>query len=64
LFITRSSSSARSIASGFMIGVTKLYFSKSNTSTLSPSSWNRSLKGQGVYIAQLAMSGFQSRAMR
>ena len=52
------------MASGFMMGVTKLYFSKSKTSTLSPSSWNRSLKGQGVYIAQLAMSGFQSRAMR
>ncbi len=29
MFITRSSNSARSIASGFMMGVTKLYFEKS-----------------------------------
>ena len=63
LFITRSSSPARSIASGFMMGVTALYFSTSNTSTLSPGSWNRSLNGAGAYIAQLARSGFQSRAI-
>ncbi len=62
--MTRSSSSARSIASGLMIGVTKLYFSKSKTCTLSPSSRNRSENGHGVYIAQLAMSGFQSSAIR
>jgi hypothetical protein len=47
-----------------MIGVTKLYFSKSKTSTLSPSSWNSGENGQGVYIAQLARSGCQSHAIR
>ena len=61
--MTRSSSSARSIACGFMMGVTKLYFEKSNTSTLSPSSWKSEEKGHGVYMAQFARSGFQARAI-
>ena len=49
---------------GRMMGVTKLYLEKSKTSTLSRISWKSGVKGQGVYIAQLARSGCQSHAMR